>query len=401
VRDDVPAALAAVITRCLEKLPEHRPQTANALLDELDGVSTPHGGTGASGAVTAKIPAGRPARAGQRRALLAGALLVVAGGAAVALCTWRRSGGASAVTSVAATSVAAASAPASAVAPTIGTGTGRTLADLARAPIVLTPAESLAIADAIRKRVTARRDSQVAKGERAFADSLSRRFEQTLSDSLTRIMGALRGDRRLEIRGFDPKEIEKFRELAKMAAAMPNVAAPNVTAPNVPTQIYRVPPAPAEVPPVPPPAAGVRRVLLGAARNSALRRDLAGAAAAISDSLRRAIGARSGYEVVDAATLTDPRFYASRTRMSLARAVGAGAVLTGVYFPRPDSSVVLQLQLFDVQRNRVMRVLESRPIDMRDPMGGVADLVSATLAALDQVDWRPVGADSAGIRKPD
>jgi hypothetical protein len=45
--------------------------------------------------------------------------------------------------------------------------------------------------------------------------------------------------------------------------------------------------------------------------------------------------------------------------------------------------------------------LESKPIDARDSMGGVADLVSATLAALDQVDWRSMSADSIGVRRPD
>jgi hypothetical protein len=270
---------------------------------------------------------------------------------------------------------------------------------------VLTPAESLAIADAIRKRVTARRDSQVAKGERAIADSLSLRFERALSDSLTRIIGALRGDRRMEIRGFDPKELEKLREVAKMAAVLPNApgarAIPEPPSPTAPTTAYRIAPPPTEAPPVPMPAAGIRRVLVGAARTPAIRRDLAGVSAAISDSLRRAIAGRPGYDVVDAATLTDPRFYASRGRTALARAVGAGAVLTGLYYPRPDSTLVLQLQLFDVQRNRVMRVLESKPIDVRDPMAGVADLVSATVAALDQVDWRPMPADSAPMRKPE
>ena len=108
-----------------------------------------------------------------------------------------------------------------------------------------------------------------------------------------------------------------------------------------------------------------------------------------------------GYDVVDAATLTDPRFYSSRSRTSLARAVGAGAVITGLYFPRADSLVVLQLQLFDVQRNRIMRVMESKPIDPRDPMSSVGDLVSATLAALDEVDWKSVAVDSSAVRKPD
>jgi len=122
--------------------------------------------------------------------------------------------------------------------------------------------------------------------------------------------------------------------------------------------------------------------------------------AAVSDSIRRAIGGRSGYDVVDAASLNDPRLYATRTRSSLARAVGAGAVLTGLYYPRSDSLLVLQLQLFDVQRNRVMRVLESKPIDVKDPTRGLDDLISATLAALEDIDWRPLPVDSLGARKP-
>src|SRR5262245_3810303 len=87
VRDDVPPGLAAIITRCLEKLPENRPQSANALLDEMDGVSTPAGGTGASGAVTMKLPATKSSGV-QKRALIAGALLVVMAGVAVAFGTW-------------------------------------------------------------------------------------------------------------------------------------------------------------------------------------------------------------------------------------------------------------------------------------------------------------------------
>jgi serine/threonine-protein kinase len=416
VRDDVPPALAAVIMRCLEKLPEHRPQTATALLDELDGVATPpSGGTGAVSGATMKVPTVRGSWQ-QRRALLAGILLVLIAGAAVALPTWRRA------RQHPVQSVTIAPAPGQPAAPgavppaTPGTASGAAAAaapgrpfgdSAAHTPIVLSRAESLAIADAIRKRVTARRDSQAAKGERALADSLTRRFERALSDSITRIIGELRGGRRVEVKGFDPKEMEKFRELARMSASMPN-ASGGFTVPGVagsgakPLQIpnpgiYRVEPPPKTLPP---PAAGVRRVLVGTARNAIMRGDLLVAASTISESIRRAIAARPGYDVVDAASLSDPRIYGSRTRSGLARAVGAGAVLTGLYFPRGDSVVVLQLQLFDVPRNRVLHVLESKPIDLKDPTRNLGDLVTATIAALEDIDWR-AASDSLGARKPE
>jgi len=412
VRDDVPPALAAVVMRCLEKLPENRPQSATALLDELDGVATPASGATA----TVKLPATTQAsNTGQRRALFAGALLVIVAGVAVAVTTWsRRSSGGSVQ------AVTVSSTPASAAAPgaqgtagpaaIAGAGSNRPLGDSAtRTPIVLSRAESLAIAEAVRKRITARRDSQMAKGEQAFADSLSRRFERALSDSLARLMTELRGGRRVEIRGLDPKELEKLQDIARRSAAMPNV--PGVTVPGAaaipkggpertgPTTMYRIGPQPGEQVPFPPPV-GVRRVLVGVTRNSAVRRELAGVSAVISDSIRRAIAAQPGYDVVDAAALTDPRFYATRTRTAVARSVGAGAVVTGLYFPRLDSLVVLQLQVFDVQRNRVMRVLESKPIDPTDPVRGLGDLVTSTLAALNDVEWRPMAADSLGAKKP-
>ncbi len=414
VRDDVPPALAAAIMRCLEKLPENRPQTADALLDELEGVATP-----SSGGVMATATLSAPSRASkvrQRRALVAGGLLVITAGVAVALTTWsRRTSGASAQ------AVTVSSAPASPTAPGVqgsagtaaiaGTPSNRPLGDSAtRTPIVLSRAESLAIAEAVRKRITARRDSQTAKGERAFADSLSRRFERALSDSLARLMAELRGGRRVEFRGLDPKELEQLQEIAKRAAVMPNVPPP-AGAPRTtpgpkglldhsgPMTVYRIAPRPGE-PMAFPPAPGVRRVLVGVARNSALRRELAGVGAAISDSIRRAIAAQPGYDVIDASTLTDPRLSAARSRTAFARAVGAGAVLTGLYFPRGDSLFVVQLQLYDVRRNRVTRVLESKPIDPKDPMRGVGELATAAVVALNAVDWRPVTADSLGLRKP-
>ena len=413
LRDDVPPAFAAVIMHCLEKLPEQRPQTAEALLDELDAAATPSGGTGATGAVTAKAEAVRTPSGLQPRAIIAGALLVVLAGVAVALGTWRRIAGtnttAGGVGAAGASSAASSTAPATAAAQVVaGRGIGaatapaRPLGDSApRAPVVLTRAESLAIADAVRKRVTARRDSQVAKGERTLTDSFNLRLARALNDSLARMMAGIKEGRRVEVRGFDPKEIEKLRELAKMGAAFPpNAPAnprpfPNVV--TVPPEAFR-PPAPGPASPYPPPAPGVRRVIIGAARMSNTRREVAALGLAIADSLRRSIAARPGYEVVDAASIGDPRFGGSRSRATLARTVAAGAVVSGLYFPRPDSLVVLQLQVFDVQRNRVIQVLESKPIDMKDPMRDLADLVSSTLSALDGVDWRPRSAPDSTRR---
>ena len=230
LRDDVPPALAAVIMRCLEKLPENRPQTANALLDELDGVSTPAGGHGVVGHGHGHVPATAASSRLQRRAVMAGALLVVFGGVSVALGLWRRSdaggtsgSGGSGVTSVT-TPPASASAPAvaggvGAVGGGVGAGggTARPLGDsVVRTPVVLTPAESLAIADAVRKRVTARRDSQVAKGERAlsgFAVPAVRARAERFADAHHRreLRGGRRGGRS-RLRREGAREVPAARE---------------------------------------------------------------------------------------------------------------------------------------------------------------------------------------------
>jgi serine/threonine-protein kinase len=406
VRDDVPPPLSAVIMRCLEKLPEHRPSSANALLDELDAAVTPSGGTGATSAVVGKGEARRPSSRLQRRALVAGALLVVVAGVAVALGMWRRvggraagAGGTGAVATAPSATVSAA--PATATAPAGGGGAApaspaRPLGDSAtRTPVVLTRAESLAIADAVRKRVTARRDSQVARGERTPGDSFSAQLARVLNDSLARMITGMRQGRRVEVvPGFDPKEIAKLRELAR-SGSVPNVA-PTPPAPGArpAPEGFRSPPI-ATPSPFPLPAPGVRRVVLGAARMSNTRREVAAVGAAIADSLRRAIAARPGYDVIEGAALNNLRVTGSRSRTALARRVGAGALLNGLYYPRADSLVVLQLQVFDLQRNRVVQVLESKPIDLRDPMRDLGDLEASLFAALDGVDWRRPAADSA------
>ena len=224
VRDDVPPALAAVIMRCLEKLPENRPQIGEcaarragwrrdtAPAARLRQVSRPREASGTEVArpatcgdcgCAARGPrrrrGGRDEHANRRRPAAVKSVIVTP-------CNRRRR-----------------LRPQPQLRLTAAAGSRyrreRWPIPPRALPIVLTRAESLAIADAIRKRVTARRDSQVAKGERALADSLSRRFEQALSDSLMRIIAALRGGRRIEGPGFDPKEHRALPEMAKMSAA--------------------------------------------------------------------------------------------------------------------------------------------------------------------------------------
>lgn len=76
-RAEVPAATAALIARCLEKLPEHRPQSVRELLEVLDDEAT----TSGSGRVTARSATGRRALTGKRvgvAALVAVAVTIAA-----------------------------------------------------------------------------------------------------------------------------------------------------------------------------------------------------------------------------------------------------------------------------------------------------------------------------------
>jgi len=79
-RPAVSAALAQIVMKCLEKKPADRWQTADELLQHLEPLATPSGGTAPTGAVPAAVAQGAPRRrillglAGVATALVVGAL---------------------------------------------------------------------------------------------------------------------------------------------------------------------------------------------------------------------------------------------------------------------------------------------------------------------------------------
>ena len=87
-RPAVPPALDALIARCLAKQPADRPQSADEVVAELERLATP----GAT--VTAATPAAPSVRAGARRFVLAGAVVVAIAAAWFALARMRSGGGA-------------------------------------------------------------------------------------------------------------------------------------------------------------------------------------------------------------------------------------------------------------------------------------------------------------------
>ena len=176
LRPDVPAPLSAIIMQCLAKEPNERPPTAEALMTALDAI------TSSSGEVKTAATKVLPAVAKRRRRLAIGA-----GAATVAL--------ASAVMVFASGRRGEPIAPAAPTASS-GTGTAATLPAPTPQPaskksatgssLQLSAADSLAIAEAVQKRLA--REEAIHGKEQVimFADSIAAMARKVAIDSIIR-----------------------------------------------------------------------------------------------------------------------------------------------------------------------------------------------------------------------
>jgi eukaryotic-like serine/threonine-protein kinase len=325
LRPEVPPELSDLIMRCLEKNPAFRPSTAVALQAELDAVSTPRGAVLTSGE-TDFFAAQRQSTA--RGALMGAAVVVLASIATYGFVAFRGNDRAAAdsVTVVAPPPPPAPATPArtsskasrpidsasiaaafSGVAPTASaTTTTPSATPTPPPPIVLSRADSMAIAEAVTARLEEERGTSAR--DRALSDSLRIVYQRAFSDSLrgalaqmqTQIQAAAQAGERVRV---ETMRGERFTLL-------------------------------------PPPRPGERRVVVvpfTSSSSSRLPTTVAGDQ--IADSIRSALRSRGTVSVIDE-DVTREIARLGRVPTMIGTMLQAPAIVTGEYRRRGDSLVV-------------------------------------------------------------
>jgi TolB-like protein len=197
IRPEIPSELSDLIMRCLEKNPAFRPSTAVALQAELDAVSTPRGAVLTSGE-TDFFGAQRQSTA--RGALMGAAFVVLASVGTYAFVAFRdeKPRTSDTVTVVAPTPPAPApvrpaakpAAPVDSARIAAAFSGVTTPAATAPQPVVLSRADSLAIAEAVTARLEGER-ATAGERDRALSDSLRTVYERAFSDSIRSAIASL------------------------------------------------------------------------------------------------------------------------------------------------------------------------------------------------------------------
>lgn len=355
---EIPEALSALIMHCLEKDAGKRPPTAQALLAELDAL--PPMSTGGTVA--------RPARRRAPALLATGAIGVAALAWAVSTDTWRTApratpgtdsleardagpGGSARRMEIAARAESSTTPPADTI-PVFREVTDGT--PPTSVPFVITRAESLAIAEAVRKRQSANRASE---------SSMAAAPE-------TRGAGAAAapvpiGGTRIYVRTADGSTTEIARDL--LLAELGQIFADSMTRAlqhmdsalaRAPRQVrVDMPRAPQMITPLLAPPGDARlRIVVTNYTNTTGKREFSGAARDMAHEVRGAI-AGDRFDVVSD-KLTDRALRSLPDRMAAGWALRADYVVSGMLMLRGDSLAVVTM-LTDVRSGRFSKAAET------------------------------------------
>jgi serine/threonine-protein kinase len=367
-RPDVPPALAALVMKCLAKMPEQRPQAATELVAELDAMATGSGDF---------APSAIPAR---RWGALLGALAVAV--VAIVLVRSNRSGGGP-----------AAAKPDSAVAPTPASPAPATTPSLTRA-------ESLAIADAVERRMANRTSTAPAavKIDSATLAAIRLDVEKSVLDSLQKMRPSepapgTRGTQRIGVRGPDysgmtqahiDSIVRSARGATDFARGFPGRATPGT---------FTIPPRgsaeralfDARMANMGPP----RRVVVADPPQDRQHPALQAAGTQVMDALRKQLGGNPRYVLVNRDS-TAAALQRTRGRDSVMHLLGADMNVSIRAMPTAGAdSVRWRITLFDPTSQMLVEVVNLGPVPANVAPALTDSLARAAVRALWQLDHTP------------